>query len=926
MRRHLRCAVVALSVACAAATVAAQSVQPAPSAPAASAGDLLRDGFDLYEVSQFPAARERFDRALALARDASNLEAEAEARRGIGLILFERADYSKARAELDEALTLFARANDRVGAARVEQHLGAVAQLTGDFVRSRDLLSRALAEFEALGRPGDQARVLLMMSADTGLSATDARELLVRAHQIADGLDDPRLQGNVLRLLGDLEFLGGDYSAALAKLESAIALLEKTRDKRDLARALTSLGRLDRAHGYPERAQGLYRRALAIQEEIGDEQGAIQSINAIAVAFGMLGKPREAVAEYERALGLARQTGSTRIINFQRGNLARAYDVLGDHAHAAELLSEVLRQPIEPFLAAYRYAQLSDAYASLGRNQDAVQAADRAIELTRTAGPIDELANRLDSRARAWQKLGQTTQALADEREAVQTIEDLRARLVPTDFMKRGFGKQGQEIFAFTVELLQTLGRDADALETAELARGRAFLDLLSTRASVGPPAAAPAAIEAATMPSVRPSVDRLRFRGGSETPRGATSDLESPGAAPAVSLGDIRAVARELQSTLLIYYVTAQATFIWVVQPSSAIRLTRVNVSAARLTDLIRRTRPEGRTSSRGGDAKAVDREIPTTRGGDVFSLGNTQTAAWQALYRLLIRRVRDQLPTALGSRIAIVPHGPLFLLSFAALQDEDGRYLLEKYTLHYAPTAALLQFTHDKRLRSGIPRRFLLVADPASMPARPDGQRLVPLPGARREVTTIVPLLAGSPVTVLTGRQANISDVRQRMRDATIIHLATHGIMRDDAPFDSFLALGRSAQGTEDGRLTAGDIYGLDLRAEVVVLSACRTALGEISGDGIAGLTRAFFYAGASSVVATMWDVADEPTVQLMPEFYRLLVRGRDRARSLRGAQLKLLADLRAGRIKIKTSIGETTIPEDPFFWAGFVFVGEP
>jgi CHAT domain-containing protein len=275
------------------------------------------------------------------------------------------------------------------------------------------------------------------------------------------------------------------------------------------------------------------------------------------------------------------------------------------------------------------------------------------------------------------------------------------------------------------------------------------------------------------------------------------------------------------------------------------------------------------------------------------------------------------------------------LFLLSFGALQDQDGRYLLERYTLHYAPTAALLRYTHDKRQRlSSVPRRYLLVADPVSMPARPDGQALAPLPGTRREVAAIARLLTGSPVTVLTGPQADSSDVREGMRDATVIHLATHGVVRDDQPFDSFLALGRNVAGTgrhvagidDDGRLTAGQIYGLDLRADVVVLSACRTALGEISGDGIAGLTRAFFYAGASSVVATMWDVADEPTVQLMPEFYRLLVRGRDKAASLRGAQLKLLADLRAGRIKIRTSIGEMTVPEDPFFWAGFVLVGEP
>jgi CHAT domain-containing protein/tetratricopeptide (TPR) repeat protein len=936
MRRHLRCAVIAFTVAGVAGTLAAQSVGPAqsagpsPSAPASAVDDLLREGFELSDLNQDVAARDRFDRALTLARDEKNLQAEAEAHRGVGLIHNKRADYPAARAELEQALTFFERASDRFGAARVKHHLGAIAQLTGDWIQSRELLNEALAEFEDLGQPGNQARVLVTMSTDANLDPAEKLKLLGRAQEIAAGLDDTGLQGILLRSLGDYDFATGDFSAAMAKLESAIALLEKVPAKGDLARALTSLGRLDRAHGHPERAQELYRRALALQEEIGDGQGAIQSINAIAVAFQSLSKPREAVREYDRALALARQTGSARIINFQLGNLAAAYGDVGDHARAAELLTDVLRQPIDNWLAAYRYKQLSNAYTGLGRYRDALEAADKAIDLTRTVGPADELAERLDIRARVRKKLGDTVAALADEREALETIEHLRARVVPTDFMKRGFSKQSQQIFAFTVELLQTLGQDAQALETAEQARARAFLDLLATRGLTDAPASAPGSnpTAAAATPSLTARLDTLSLRGDAGTSPGAASDLKSPGAAPAIHVDEITAVARELQSTLLIYYVTPQATFIWVVQPSSAIRLTRVDVSAAQLTELIRRTRPEGRLASRGEAPEGVDREALATRGGDVFFFGNTQKAAWRALYQLLIRRVRDQLPAAPGNRIAIVPHGPLFLLSFAALQDEAGRYLLEKYTLHYAPAAALLRFTHEQRQqRASVPRRYLLVADPARMPARPDGQPLAPLPGTRREVTTIARLLAGSPVTVLTGPQAGISDVRAGMRDATIIHLATHGIVRDDEPLDSFLALGRAAPAAEDdGRLTAGKIYRLDLRADVVVLSACRTALGEITGDGIAGLTRAFFYAGASSVVATMWDVADEPTVQLMPEFYRLLVRGRDKARSLRGSQLKLLADLRAGRITIRSAMGETPIPEDPFFWAGFVLVGEP
>jgi CHAT domain-containing protein len=201
------------------------------------------------------------------------------------------------------------------------------------------------------------------------------------------------------------------------------------------------------------------------------------------------------------------------------------------------------------------------------------------------------------------------------------------------------------------------------------------------------------------------------------------------------------------------------------------------------------------------------------------------------------------------------------------------------------------------------------------------------VALPGADREVHAIAGLVPSSQLTVLTGAEATEPAVRDRMRDATVIHLATHGIIRDDDPLGSFLALGRSGSDSEDdGRLTAGKIYGLHLQADVVVLSACRTALGTISGDGIAGLTRAFFYAGTPSVVATMWDVADEPTFRLVPEFYRALLAGQDKAAALRTAQLRLLRALRAGKVTITASGHTFTLPDQPFFWAGFVLLGEP
>jgi len=110
-------------------------------------------------------------------------------------------------------------------------------------------------------------------------------------------------------------------------------------------------------------------------------------------------------------------------------------------------------------------------------------------------------------------------------------------------------------------------------------------------------------------------------------------------------------------------------------------------------------------------------------------------------------------------------------------------------------------------------------------------------------------------------------------------------------------------------------------------VVLSACRTALGRVTGDGVLGMTRAFFFAGASAVVATLWDVADEPAARLMRSFYAAWRRPVDKAAALRTAQLGLLRELRAGRLTVATTDGRrVALPEDPMLWAGFVLVGAP
>jgi CHAT domain-containing protein len=233
-------------------------------------------------------------------------------------------------------------------------------------------------------------------------------------------------------------------------------------------------------------------------------------------------------------------------------------------------------------------------------------------------------------------------------------------------------------------------------------------------------------------------------------------------------------------------------------------------------------------------------------------------------------------------------------------------------------------LQFTDRGERPDARKGPVLMVADPVPPTRSRLDEPLPRLPGARAESRAINALIPNARLTVFEGDGARESVIRGASSGKAVLHFATHAIVRDNDPFASFLALGRSDQ--DDGLLTAQEIYNLRLDADLVVLSACRSAAGRVTGDGIATFGRAFMYAGAPSVIASLWDVADQPTNRLLPQFYRAWLGGQSKARALRSAQLRMLNDLRAGKVQADTPAGLVTIPEHPVFWAGFALLGEP
>src|SRR5262249_5452314 len=231
---------------------------------------------------------------------------------------------------------------------------------------------------------------------------------------------------------------------------------------------------------------------------------------------------------------------------------------------------------------------------------------------------------------------------------------------------------------------------------------------------------------------------------------------------------------------------------------------------------------------------------------------------------------------------------------------------YLLRAHTVSYVPSASVLEELATPRPGSAAPAvpplRFLAFADPASGTGD--------LPQSRQEGSEIARLFPPSAVRVFVGQEANKRNVRDWAARGERIQFATHGKFDEEHPERSGLLL--APEGGEDGRLRISDVFALKLNADLVVLSGCKTGLGkQVTGEGLVGLSRAFFYAGAPSLVVSLWQVAEESTPRLMLDFYRQLERKVDKGEALQIAKLDMLNDGQHAH---------------PYYWAPFVLVGDP
>ena len=886
------------------------------------------------------AAMERGVEDLTLARDLfSGLELQPRVCRSLCFeahLLRDLGRLDRAEQRLRTCIDLAERHDIEDERAAAWRDLSAVELSRGDFAAALVAAETALgiAQQANLPRAITEARANIPIAlARLGRR----REALDIQRQI---VDDARTRRDRKDLAWALVNLGanlynlGDNSRAMEAFREARDLLTALGLKRETALVINNLGTVLTTLGDVEAARAQNARALAIRQELGDLPGQAASLVNLADTLVRLDRHSEALASYQRAVELYRGAENRWGEGFALAQLGLTHVHLQDFPRA----EPALRAALEISRELEHWDTECEALAGLARMADETgndqKARSRFGEMARVAGdhgdPYREAAARYGL-ARLAAKAGRDETALREIERAVDLVESVRAR-AGADRLRASFLHGYRDYYDLWIELLldRTAGVDqARAFAIAERARARGLLDLLAeTRGAARLRLGADADEVAGLELSIRGLQARWE-RAPSAEAQGLREQLES-------ALGELELARQSLrrkhpkfaevfepepldleaartflddETVLLEYHVGTSRSWLFAVTRSGLeVHELPGEHDLAREIEAVRELISQPRRRSEGRFARAA---------GD--------------LWRTLIEPAAPQLEGR--QRLLVIPDGPLRTLPFEVLITPDeaastGRsyaqmpFLLHSQEISYAPSASIAARLADLgREPRDWPLDVVAYADPvpasteqpaATRRGLPRSGDLGRLHGSAEEAKTIAGLFPSERARLYTAEAALESRLKSDpdLRQARYLHFATHGLVDPVVPAQSALVLSGADPAGEDGLLQAYEIVDLDLQAELVTLSACESGLGRLyRGEGLVGLSRAFVYAGADRLVASLWSVSDAHTRELMAAFYRELLRDP--------------SSPEAALRKAKLSLADRPDRAHPYIWAPFVLL---
>ena len=878
-------------------------------------GDRLQQGKTLnvlglleWDLGNFEQAIERFGEASVIGQELGDRKLEGATLNNLSMVYDELGDYRTSLRQYQQVLEIYSGTNFPRGEGDTLGNIGGLHLLLGHYGKAVDYYQRAL-------KISEQLQSVPAMSQDhgnlglgyTGLGRIDtALQHFDQALKLAEQAGMKQEQGMWLRGKANAQIKAGRYDIGLESHRAALEIYAQVEARPLLLEALHDMGQVHLALGDPATAEQYFQRAIELARKIDFSRGI--SINLLALGDLQYHHQRleEAAALYAQVLQRTIKTGEQGLKDDALLRLALVHldqqdfdDAAGETVQALEIARAIGARPIE----AEALLMLAELDRVQGKTDSALDRYAAAEALSSTLGDPDLLWQIEYGRALALVQEGRKQAAVAALLQAVGHIESVRNRLREKRF-RAGYLQDKHQVYIELVRLQLGMGRKGEAFSTAERLRAWSYVEQ-SDRGEAVSWSEEQRLAETELRERVRQlqrileeenkriQTDRRQLAIDTfsqelmlaeQTYQAFLDDVEgqiSDGFIPGTPVDQIH-VRRGLQaSEALIEYVVGPDDIMIFVLTAENLQVTSTPL---RRTDL--RARLE------------LLRDLLQQRDNDRWQKPAT------ALSRSLLEPVLKAGWLDGVEHLYLVPHGMLNYLPFALLPVEAAegqRPVIESYTLAHLPSASSLANRISKNDRT----RSVLAVAPAKSQLR----------HASEEARSIVQLFRPH-AELLAGEHATESVFRDVASNYQILHLATHGYFNKFNPMLSGLEL--EPDKTNDGMLEVHEILDLKLDSDLVTLSACQTGMGsgffaEIpAGDDFVGLTRAFLQAGSGSVLATLWEVDDRSTVDLMVEFYQRLEEPGakyDKAVALANAQ-------RTQRSSDKY--------EHPYYWAPFILVG--
>ncbi|MEG5039990.1 MULTISPECIES: CHAT domain-containing tetratricopeptide repeat protein [unclassified Microcoleus] len=815
---------------------------------------------------------------LTIAREIKHRRGEGAALASLVVAYIRLVDYAKVIEYSQQYLAIAREIKDRQLEGLTLASLGIAYNSLGDYAKAIEYSQQSLAIAREIKDRLGEGTVLgnLGGAYDSLGDSAKAIEYSRQSLAIAREIKDRGGEGSALGNLGNVYHSLGDYAKAIEYLQQSLAIAREIKHREGEDRALGNLGVSYRSLGDYAKAIEYLQQSLAIAREMKHRLGEGTVLGNLGGAYNSLGDYAKAIEYSQQSLAIAREIKNRGGEGSALGNLGNVYHSLADYAKAIEYLQQSLaiaREIKDRQSEGRALSSLGVTYLYLGNYAKGIEYTQQQLAIAREIKDRQSEGMALNNLGATFLKVGNLTEAEKMLMNGIQVWESMRQMLGSNDANKVSIFEEQARTYRFLQQVRVAQNNPIAALEIAERGRARAFVDLLTQRLSSGD----------------------------------ANSVIAS-----ALNQAEIRQIAKAQNATLVQYSIIyddfqiqgksqprESALYIWVIQPTGEITFRQVDLKPlwqqhnASLASLI-----------------IGNQEFLAVRSRSSF--GSTQPQPdLPTLHQLLIDPIASLLPKDPNARVIFIPQRSLFQVPFPALQDSGGTYLIEKHTILTAPSIQVLDLTRQQRQKLAQKQsnsgRALVLGNPtmpsvSPSPGEPKRQ-LSPLPGAEAEARAIAPLLN---TQAILGAQGTKAAIVQKMPLASTIHLATHGLLDDVHGLGSAIALAPS--GSDDGLLTAEEIFDMKLQANLVVLSACNTGEGRITGDGVIGLSRALISAGVPSVIVSLWAVPDAPTSELMQSFYQNLQNNPDKAQALRQAMLTTM----------KTHPG-------PRNWAAFTLIGE-